>query len=60
MRLVLVNFNNILGLNGSLNFPEGKPLLIYGANIAGKSNIINMLRYYLIPKTKERKGSGSV
>jgi len=56
MRLVLANFNNVLGLNGSLNFPEGKPLLIYGANIAGKSNIINMLRYCLIPKARERKG----
>jgi hypothetical protein len=56
MKLVLVNFSNVLGLNGFLNFLEGKPLLIYGENIAGKSNIINMLRYCLIPKVRERKG----
>lgn len=56
MRLILADFNNVLGLNGSLNFVEGKPLLIYGENIAGKSNIINMLRYCLIPKWKQKKG----
>jgi len=56
MRLILVNFNNVLGLNGYLNFVEGKPLLIYGENRAGKSNIINMLRYCLIPKLGKKKG----
>jgi len=55
MKLVLANFDNVLGLNGCVNFVEGKPLLIYGENIAGKSNIINMLRYCLIPKWKEKK-----
>jgi hypothetical protein len=55
MRLILANFNNILGLNGCLNFTQGKPLLIYGQNIAGKSNIINMLRYCLIPKFGKEK-----
>lgn len=56
MRLILANFNNVLGLNGYLNFVVGKPLLIYGENIAGKSNIVNILRYCLIPKIKEKKG----
>lgn len=56
MRLILVKFHNVLGLNGLLNFVEHKPLLIYGENITGKSNIINMLRYCLIPKIRERKG----
>lgn len=56
MKLILANFNNVLGLNGFLNFVEGKPLLIYGENIAGKSNIINMLRYCLIPKWKQKRG----
>jgi len=56
MKLVLVNFDNVLGLNGSLNFVEGKPLLIYGENVSGKSNIINMLRYCLIPKLREKRG----
>jgi DNA repair exonuclease SbcCD ATPase subunit len=56
MRLILVKFNNVLGLNGSINFVENKPLFLYGENIAGKSNIINMLRYCLIPKMKEKRG----
>jgi hypothetical protein len=56
MRLILANFNNVLGLRGHISFVENKPLLIYGENIAGKSNIINILRYCLIPKLKEKKG----
>lgn len=56
MKLILVNFDNVLGLNGCINFVEGKPLFIYGENIAGKSNIINMLRYCLIPPRREKKG----
>jgi energy-coupling factor transporter ATP-binding protein EcfA2 len=57
MRLVFANFNNVLGLNGNLCFEQGRPLLIYGDNISGKSNIVNILRYCLIPKFgREKKG----
>jgi hypothetical protein len=56
MRLILVNFENVLGLNGQLGFERERPLLIYGDNIAGKSNIINMLRYCLIPGARTKKG----
>ncbi|MDH5266215.1 MAG: AAA family ATPase [Candidatus Bathyarchaeota archaeon] len=56
MKIILANFDNVLGLNGSLNFIDGKPLLIYGENIAGKSNIINTLRYCLIPKWRRKRG----
>ncbi len=56
MRLVLASFNNTLGLKGLVSFSEGKPLLIYGDNISGKSNIINLLRYCLIPRLREKKG----
>lgn len=56
MRLILANFNNVLGLKGHISFVRDKPLLIYGENIAGKSNIINVLRYCLIPKLREKKG----
>jgi len=56
MKLILARFNNVIGLNGFINFVENKPLLIYGENITGKSNIINMLRYCLIPKIKEKRG----
>jgi len=56
MRLVLASFNNILGLKGLVSFPEGKPVLIYGDNISGKSNIINILRYCLIPKASYKTG----
>ena len=55
MKLLSATFENVLGLNGQISFEENKPLLIYGDNIAGKSNIINMLRYCLIPKAKTRK-----
>lgn len=55
MRLILANFDNVLGLKGHLGFVKDKPLLIYGENIAGKSNTINILRYCLIPKVKEKK-----
>ena len=55
MRLILANFDKVLGLKGCINFGENKPLLIYGENIAGKSNIINVLRYCLIPKFKGKK-----
>jgi len=56
MRLVLASFNNALGLKGLVSFPEGKPVLIYGDNISGKSNIINILRYCLIPKASYKSG----
>jgi len=55
MRLILAVFNNVLGLNGYINFVKGTPILIYGENIAGKSNIINMLRYCLIPPKRGKK-----
>ena len=56
MRLVLASFNNVLGLKGIVSFSEGIPLLIYGDNISGKSNIINLLRYCLIPRLREKEG----
>jgi len=56
MKLVLANFNNVLGLNGTFSFLEDKPLLIYGDNVSGKSNIINMLRYCLIPTLRGKRG----
>lgn len=58
MRLLATDFDNVLGLNGSISYPLGKPLLIYGENIAGKSNIINVLRYCLIPKARQSKKYG--
>jgi hypothetical protein len=56
MRLVLASFNNVLGLKGIVSFSKGIPLLIYGDNISGKSNIINLLRYCLIPRLREKRG----
>jgi Mg2+ and Co2+ transporter CorA len=32
-------------LNGEVEFPEGKIVVIYGANIQGKTNVINAIRY---------------
>lgn len=48
MRLLRVNFDGPLGLKGSIDFTQG-PVLLYGENIAGKSNAINMTRYLLVP-----------
>jgi len=48
-----LEINGLLGLRGSIDF-EGMPLMIYGKNIAGKSNIINLIRY-LLAKPKRGK-----
>ncbi|MDH5439246.1 MAG: AAA family ATPase [Candidatus Bathyarchaeota archaeon] len=50
MRLLLVDFEHVLGLNGTINFLKGQPVIFYGENLAGKTNIVNAIRYCLIPK----------
>ncbi|MDH5795568.1 MAG: AAA family ATPase, partial [Candidatus Bathyarchaeota archaeon] len=55
MRLLMINFEDILGLKGTINFLKGQPIIFYGENLAGKTNIINALRYCLIPKDPRRR-----
>ncbi|MCK4580232.1 MAG: AAA family ATPase, partial [Dehalococcoidia bacterium] len=59
MKLERVAFENVMELEGSITFPEGKSVVIYGENKAGKSNIIHALRYAFLSKVvKPRKASG--
>jgi len=55
MRLLMTSFKDILGLNGTVNFLKGQPVIFYGENLAGKTNIVNALRYCLIPKDPRQR-----
>jgi len=50
VKLARVDFENVMELEGSVVFPEGKAVVIYGENKAGKSNIIHALRYAFLSK----------
>ena len=59
MKLARVDFENAMELEGSIEFPEGKIVIVYGENKAGKSNIIHALRYAFLSKVVgSRKASG--
>lgn len=59
MKLARVAFENVMELEGSIAFPEGKAIVIYGENKAGKSNIIHALRYAFLSKViRPRKTPG--
>lgn len=55
MRLLMMNFKDILGLKGAVNFLKGQPIIFYGENLAGKTNIVNALRYCLIPRDRRKR-----
>jgi len=47
----------MMELNGKIDFPESKVIVIYGANLQGKTNVINAIRYaFLKESRKGRKG----
>jgi len=54
MKFLLADFDGVLGLRGEIVFPFDRPLIIYGSNAAGKSSIINALRYCLNPPLGRR------
>ncbi|MEA3298402.1 MAG: ATP-binding protein, partial [Chloroflexota bacterium] len=59
MKLARVSFEHAMELEGSMVFPEGKTVVIYGENKAGKSNIIHALRYAFLSKViRPRKNPG--
>jgi len=59
MKLAKATFENAMELEGSIAFPEGKAVVIYGENKAGKSNIIHALRYAFLSKVvRPRKNPG--
>ena len=51
----MIDFKDVLGLNGTINYLKGRPLIFYGENLTGKTNIINALRYCLIPKDPRKR-----
>ena len=59
MRLTKIAFANAMELEGSIAFPEGKAVVIYGENKAGKSNIIHALRYAFLSKVIRGVGKTS-
>jgi len=49
-----VEFNNIMELNGTLDFLSNKVIVLYGSNQQGKTNIINAIRYAFLKQVKPR------
>jgi hypothetical protein len=47
MRLAIIEVRDVLGLRGTLSLLEN-PTLLYGRNLAGKTNIINLIRYCFV------------
>jgi len=54
MRFVFVDISNVLGLRGSINFLKN-PSLLYGRNLAGKTNVINLIRYCFVSGKSSKK-----
>ena len=54
MRFVFVDISNVLGLRGSINFLKN-PSLLYGRNLAGKTNVINLIRYCFVSGKSGKK-----
>jgi hypothetical protein len=54
MRFLLADFDGVLGVQGEVVFPQDRPLVLYGENVSGKSNIINALRYCMNPPLGRR------
>jgi len=59
MKLTKVTFENVMELEGCIVFPQEKPVVIYGENKAGKSNIIHALRYAFLNKVTRGSGRAS-
>jgi len=53
VRFVWVNFDGILELDGEVEFPKNKVVVIYGANLQGKTNLINAIRYTFLREAKK-------
>ena len=57
MKLLLLELKNVLGLNGLISFLR-QPLILYGENLAGKTNAVNAIRYAFIPKARQPRVYG--
>ncbi len=54
MRLVSIEVANVIGLQGTIDFVKN-PTIFYGRNLAGKTNLINLIRYCFVFKKAPRK-----
>ena len=52
MQLIQAYFKDVMELNGRIDFPQGKAVVIYGANLQGKTNVINIIRYAFLKELK--------
>lgn len=53
MRLIQTCFKDVMELNGEIIFPEDKAVVIYGANLQGKTNVINAIRYAFLKESRK-------
>lgn len=53
MKFLWAKFDGILELNGEIDFPKDKVVVLYGANLQGKTNIINAIRFTFLKETKK-------
>jgi hypothetical protein len=58
MRLAVFEVKDVLGLTGTVNLLKN-PTLFYGRNLAGKTNIINLIRYCFVLGKAGKKYSES-
>lgn len=52
MRFLWASFDDILELNGEIEFPKDKVVVLYGANLQGKTNVINAIRFAFLREAK--------
>lgn len=53
MRFIAIKVRNVMGLTGEVGFSRN-PILLYGRNLAGKTNLINLIRYcFVFGKTRK-------
>ena len=52
MRFIWADFDGVLELSGEVEFPKDKVVVIYGANLQGKTNLINAIRFTFLREAK--------
>lgn len=57
MKLVQVTLEGALELEGTLDFPPNKIVVLYGANQQGKTNIVNAIRYAFLKEVESKRKS---
>jgi len=55
MKLIEVTLERALELEGTINFPHNKIVVLYGANQQGKTNIVNAIRYAFLKEMGKRR-----